>query len=981
MAEPQAPLQGKISFQDVIDQNPEGWALEAPEFKTKLADQFFAKHVATQPGFDKELPEKQAEIRTQFNKQYGVGQVGLDDNVADDPLSKALIPIQRFGDLATLGIPARAWDAAKFGATNAGDQRDAKLKKYEADPGLYGDMYRLSQSGIVKGIGGMGGALKSTAGIVGNTAKSGIGSLLSTVGTNPALKPWLGTAQKAAYSAGATAYSGISNALSTLQGHQNPLQGLMSTALDVATIPIGGKTRLGNATVQAGAGGAQSMLNDVIHGLPVDAQRAIETALTQAGVGAAFPESSQQRAKGPQVRRLDSAQYVGVRAPGRPHNVATESAQLSGKVRQVVQANVDQAARHKSVTEGQTQKAKLAALKKQYENLSQLANDPATHPNVRKNAQAMQGRILEVHKQASSQYQKDFGKVPAAEKRNLDQGPDFTNVVALVKDMRAKGNVKQANRMLDAFTPDSKAKIFDEVHKQEIAEKKAAPKAAAKPAAPKAGTPVSDVLLDALQKASEKPVYKGQVSTEYRAPGPDEYKRMAKEAAGVKPKMAKVKAEKPIKSKADKPKTNAQQKKASREEITTTLKALAQHNEWAEQPARDFLDRYDIPYQKSKKGAVLHYRVFTNGWKVFKHNASVKQLLDQTGITPIAARMNKPGNVEAIKTELQGLAIDSDVMTGEKHKLYEQADQAGRDQYASMDAEENAYYERVEQNETEILDRLESVKTSDELADVFDALDSDQYQDMPPEFFDNMLEAYNQHVERIENGETGGSTKPQAGTGKNPQDAPGTEGAGGAESRKPGKITEKDLMPVDAMRQAAKEAVSAGEAVKIRYWAERTGETGEFQYKTLHDVKILPGKNGKETKWTGINADGQLHTYIERNNAGDLGDSNIISVEKTSLKSEFERVIHPETGQPTVRHIESGELIPQIAKQGVKSSTLHGKMDEIVKAVNENRGVPVDRILDTAREFAKQKELEAQLESMSPEARAKLYEREMGEPC
>lgn len=989
MADPIArpPLQGQVtrqvSFQEVIDQNPEGWAKETPEVKNKVADAFFQKHVATQPGFTDEAPEKQNEVRTNFNKQYDVGHVSLSDGFADDPLSKTLGPIHRAADLATLGIPARAWDAAKFTGTSAGDIRDAQLGQYSTDPGMLGDMYRFSTSGIGKGLGSMTGAFKQTGNMVGQTAQSGLGTLLSTVGNGSKyIKPWLGDAQKAAFTTAATMYSGLNNATSALRGEQNPLEAATNTVLDTASLPLGGRTRLGNATVQGGVGGLQSIISDLLHGSPVDVKKAIEEALLQAGVGGAFPEGGKQ--KGTLVRGVNRAQSVGVRAPGKPHNIQTPNAQKAEQLRQSVQEKVTAAANYQSVTQTKTQKAKVDALQKQHDALNHVVNNPYASSKEKQVARTLQAQIRQTHNQLAADYQRQHGSAPKTEKRVITEQADLSNVVALVKDMRAKGNVKQANRMLDAFHPDTKARIFDEVHKQEKVDKQAVKAAPKKPAS---GTPVADVLLDALKEATGQK--KAGTTNEHVAPGPDPYKRMAQDAKTA-PKQNQTEAKpdktapkKPTKKANDKPKSKAQELRERREDATTTLQALAKHHDWGEQPATDLLNRYGIDHPKSKQGSVLHYRVWIpgKGWVHFKHNASINNLFEKTGKISIASRIaNQKGGLDKLRAELKELSFDADSYEGEMHKLYEQAEQEGRDVYEARNAEENAYYERVDQSQAELTDALESARTPDDLADVFDKFDSEAYQDMPPEFFENMYEAYAKHVERVENGENRGSTQPEGSTGKDSQNVGRPQGADGRQEYS-AEITKADLMPVEQMRQTRKDAVEAGETVKIRYWAERTGETGEFQYKTLHDVRVIPGKDGRETKWTGVNADGQLHTYIERNKSGNLKDSNIISVERTGKKSEFERVLHPETGSPAVRHMESGEIIPQIVKQGVKSSSLHAKMNELITAVSDGKRVPVDRILDTAREFNAQRKLETQLEGMTQEQRAALYEQRTGSKC
>jgi hypothetical protein len=164
-------------------------------------------------------------------------------------------------------------------------------------------------------------------------------------------------------------------------------------------------------------------------------------------------------------------------------------------------------------------------------------------------------------------------------------------------------------------------------------------------------------------------------------------------------------------------------------------------------------------------------------------------------------------------------------------------------------------------------------------------------------------------------------------------------------------IQKKDLMSVHKMREIAREANKAGESVRIRYMAERTGETAEIEYKTLHDVKIIEGKVGKETRWKGINAEGQDHHYIERNGSNSLDDSNIISVERTHEPIKFKRELHPETGTAHPVDVETGEFIPQTYKAGVKSSKIRAdlsKMEAVLERVR-NGNASIDEIMEAAK--------------------------------
>lgn len=457
---PEPVLKGEIkvfanvdTFQDVIDKNPD-FPTWAPAEKNELADKFFQEKYADF------TPEEHTEARTIFNKKYGVGQVGLDDNVADDPLSKTLIPVHRAVDLATLGIPARAWDAANFGGTNAGERRDNQLSQYATDPGMAGDFYRLSQNGIVQGIAGLGGALKSTGGMVVNAGKTGLASLATTVGNSRLARPFLGNAQKAAFTLGGSGYSALSNALAGLQGKQSAGEALASTALDIATLPLGGSRRITNALTQAGVGGASSIASDLIHGQPVNSKKAIEEALLQAGVGGAFPEAGKTKPTVTNRRNVKMTNpmqavlngQVMIRSAG---NIEASTKRATNESLQVVE-------RKQGITEKETSQKRLAAYKKEFDAYNSLATDPLAPMNQRVLARQNAKKIKELALKHQKAHEAVYGKTKKAQTAKKTLKPEqLPTIVKVGLKAHAKGgeSKKAFRNAVKGYDPESQTKI------------------------------------------------------------------------------------------------------------------------------------------------------------------------------------------------------------------------------------------------------------------------------------------------------------------------------------------------------------------------------------------------------------------------------------------------------------------------------------------------------------------------------------------
>lgn len=719
-----APLKASVSvtdvrpaksFQSIIDQNADVWPTLKPEQIQKAATTYLDKFVHPLPGFKALDDEQKNNFYTEFNKKYNVGSVSpnFENLPFFDPTPGKQDKLGNYASGVALNVGSvvdPALKTASFGLLDAqkymSDLAQESYPGIETDPGFLGDAYRNHQNPNLNMVGQALAAAKSTQ----NLAQTGLGG-------------WA-----------IPAFSGGSNAVNVLQGKATPLQGIGQTAVDSLTSLFpGGKTFLGNVAKQgvggAIGGGASSVVNDLATGQKIDTGRAMNEARAGAVMGAGMGAGmhlAHARPTGKQAPsrfkygEFEKAQSVGVHSPGSPKNVRTAQGAQADRLQQGVKGKLNEASRFQTVTEGQTLQARINALKKQYENLSNISNDPKAPPKVANRAKKMQAKILELHNRLSQEHQQKHGKVKKAGKEPLEhltKPEDVKALVGLVKEMRSKGNAKQADVAMGKFSRETKAKVYDEVKRQEVNDK------------------------------------------------------------------------------------------------TKTTQAKSDNKA---------LNKADAKSQKLE---------------------------------------NK---------QLKG----------------------------------------------DIKERIEPTKT---------------------------------------------------------ESTPLTRA-------KSAELKRKDFMPTAKMRQTVKEANAAGESVRIRYRAERTGETGEVEHKTLHDVKIIEGKNGSETKWKGIQVDGQDHHYIERNAKNDMNDSNIISVERTGEKVKYKREVHPETGNAHPVDVETGEFIPQVYKRGVKSSDIRATLSDIVQKINENKRVKVDEVMSAAREL-EAKTMKENLGDMPAKARTKLYEETTGRPC
>lgn len=634
--EPKKPLEAGITFQSVIDQNPDDWAAQTPEFKTNLADAFFSKHVASQTGFSEEPPEIQNEIKLQFNKKYDVGHVSLGDNLAPDGVSQIAGRIHRLGDLATLGLPARAWDASHFGVGDTATTRDAQLSQYQTDPGFLGDLYRTSQLPVVKGLGGLAGAFRGTSNITKPILQSGLGATVGQIGQLPGLKQLIGTADKAAFTAGNAAYSGISNAFQAFNGNQNPLQAFGQTALDIATGGIGGRTRIGNAAAQAAAGGGGSLASNVIHGQPLNLNQAIEQALTQAGVGAAF-HGNEPKVPARKDAPLQSTGQDNAMPPPPPPTSgvgASPSVDRKAQAIEIYNALNSQDAQTRLQAKALVEELKARSRDKRSKTDPGRIRKPGdsgakeilTHLQMHGESQrkgppkkTFAGKQdVETIAARAVKYREKGGKMAAAFENYLDRNysrEDKRVINARAREMRGetKAQIQTEEKRAKIRRDQGKAKVTDiaqarqktaieerQAQNERIKAEKEKQKTEAQEEKSRAAREQSGrEILSAVIEATGRPKPKTNSTLERQAAGPDEYKRMSQQAkAQPKPKTEPVAApEKP------KPKQAPVLDNADVERLSNELVAHKKANEKGQLDAKLTEYRKNAKADHTKAGA------------------------------------------------------------------------------------------------------------------------------------------------------------------------------------------------------------------------------------------------------------------------------------------------------------------------------------------------------------------------------------------
>lgn len=441
-----------ITFQDVIDQDLKGYEGLLPAEKTHLADIFFTKHVATQPGYSTLNPDQQNEVRAGFNEKYNVGQVVGRDGLLDT-LNKGLTTF----NLATGSVVDPAVSAMTFGLANPRQQQEIAQRTFPGiatDPGIMGKAYRFYSNPIPNTLGSVLGAFGGTSAIV-----KGLPQGLSRIGKNMI---------------GAGAFSGGTNAVSAFKGQQTPLEALFNTAADTAIAPLAGKTRIGNALIQGAgggaAGGAASVISDLARQRQIDTERAkhaiLQAVALNAGIGAAFhvPEPTKVREIKLQGEKfkLSAQKLKGRFSP-------EDSPQVKSFKRQI-ELKINNISNSQSLSEQKTYQSKLNDYNTLFKILNQVASQDQDM-NLRRVAEENKLWLQKEYDNLRREYGAKFptARQAAANKKVVSGKVNapvlYEKLVTMGVQARKtnEGKAKFENFLSKTYTPDEKRTIYGKI--------------------------------------------------------------------------------------------------------------------------------------------------------------------------------------------------------------------------------------------------------------------------------------------------------------------------------------------------------------------------------------------------------------------------------------------------------------------------------------------------------------------------------------
>ncbi len=301
---------GHDTFQSIIDLNPDYDQWSQSE-KDEIAGEFFKEKYRS---YEQE-PDYQG-LRTAFNQKYNVGGVpqARDFNKLPffSPVPGQKDQLSQYIDAAALytgSVVDPAHDLLNPFDRNATQRQEATARTaypgIETDPGFLGNAYRAHQNRYAN----MAGQAIGAFGTIRNIATRLPEQALSKF---PLLSKLPAAAQNAIASTGL--FSGATNAADVIHGKQNIPQAVGNTALDVATAPLGGASRLKNTAIQGASGGASgylsSLIGDATSGRTLDFEAAKRAALEQAAIGAGMgyglhggaPQTQQRTIRGRALR-------------------------------------------------------------------------------------------------------------------------------------------------------------------------------------------------------------------------------------------------------------------------------------------------------------------------------------------------------------------------------------------------------------------------------------------------------------------------------------------------------------------------------------------------------------------------------------------------------------------------------------------------------------------------------------------------------
>jgi hypothetical protein len=224
---------------------------------------------------------------------------------------------------------------------------------------------------------------------------------------------------------GALKGSGVPNAAATtavglpfayhapnvIAGQETPLQAGSQIPIDIGANLVGlkyMKNRLVNAGFQAvaqgGAGAAGSVIDNVVHGKPINWQQAGQQALQQGAVGAGMGLAMGGRPSWLKGKATETT----VPTPEATEPEVDPEELKKQQFNKAVAAKTQAIMGKQSIAEEDTLKGRLTGLKKLHEDASQGLSDPQTSPTLKAHIQKTLGDIRELHQNTKAELEAKY---------------------------------------------------------------------------------------------------------------------------------------------------------------------------------------------------------------------------------------------------------------------------------------------------------------------------------------------------------------------------------------------------------------------------------------------------------------------------------------------------------------------------------------------------------------------------------------------
>jgi hypothetical protein len=814
------------TFMDVLIENEAETPLN-PQEKSELASLYLDTYVKNDPVFLQDFSQtEKLDYLTQFNKKYQVGQVDYSKGVLGD-INKGLTTF----NLNVGSVIDPAIDAFTLGMTNNREDAEAQaLKEFpgiETDPGALGDAYRFHQNHYANLGGNVLGAFAGGKGLVDAFSKK--------------------FAPKIANTLGAGTFSAGTNLNNLLQGKMNLAEAGTNTLFDTLTAPLDGGSKIANAAIQGGTGYlgglGSSVISDLSRGQQIDWERALtqaaESGALGAGMGAAFAGKPKQPKEKPRIFENSQTQQGQFQGKGRtfysavpeapaspqksvvPINLSSKQqpkAKISGPKRftaaQELQAEtrsiyasqkkaIDAIDSETSVNEKTTLQARARLAKKQYELSTKIqqgraATDTPKQQEARaKASQAFLDKYNQIQRELDTKYPTTKAKAPEqklspkTKERLVQVGVEYR------QGKRSRLGAEAKERDLD-FKRLLQKKGVSKPEREEIQAK------------------VTDAINKQKQKAAAEQARKKQVTTEKVKTLRETKAQEAKLERELRANEAKKQREEE-KAKAKKPKEEASpkvkkgeliQKESARKVIEGSLQK--ETSKTAYNKRQQELDNVfgAVKEEKSPKSA-----------KAEKPAPDLPKVLDDAQIETKSDEMfralqeNRKGTLEAELSQLRQQAkkdYTKDGATKERSQALNSTAKRLLDRFFQKKAEADAVKKQKTDPVAITKAKKENLKALEELSQ--------------------------KGGEYIEGKPTGKQAKPSG-------ELYNFEDVEDFLNSTHGETNPEVIEWVKAWDNAARQDAE----VVIRYEAERSGDTGEFEFKQVapRGLGLIQGEDGK----------------------------------------------------------------------------------------------------------------------------------------